>query len=175
MARMSGEIGDYGCSRCGQMIGGERDEVSEQTNIVPFPLTVRGVLPLANPAPTEYEFTEQELAALCRWFSAMKYAFPGTEGVMIVNHQENYSAVGLYNRAGGAPNCLVAKHEVSGTVRFFWSTEFDPPRPIAGLAEITDAHIRAIRPPRNEKGWLDPAGWMGVYASRLIATQLQVV
>ena len=94
---------------------------------------------------------------------------------MMVNRQESYSAVGLYNRAGGAPNCLVAKHEVGGSVRFFWSTEFDPPRPIGGLSEITDAHIRAIRPPRNEKGWLDPAGWMGVYASRLIATQLQVV
>ena len=94
---------------------------------------------------------------------------------MMVSHQENYSAVGLYNRAGGAPNCLVAKHEVGGIARFFWSTEFDPPRPIKDLSEITDAHIRAIRPPRNEKGWLDPTGWMGVYASRLIATQLQVV
>jgi len=94
---------------------------------------------------------------------------------MMVNHQENYSAVGLYNQAGGAPNCLVAKHEVGGSAHFFWSTEFDPPRPIGGLSEITDAHIRAIRPPRNEKGWLDPTGWMGVYASRLIATQLQVV
>ena len=71
---------------------------------------------------------------------------------------------GLYNRAGGAPNCLIAKHEVGGAARFFWSTEFDPPRPINGLSEITDAHIRAIRPPRNEKGWLDPTGWMGVYA-----------
>jgi hypothetical protein len=157
------------------MIGGERDEVSEHTNIVLFPLKVRCIPPLADRAPTTYEFTEQELSALCRWFSAMKYAFPGTEGVMMVNHQENYSAVGLYNRAGGAPNCLVAKHEVGGTVHFFWSTEFDPPRSISGLSEITDAHIRAIRPPRNERGWLDPAGWMGVYTSRLIATQLQVV
>jgi hypothetical protein len=178
-ACFSGGVGDCGRLRCGPKIGGERDEVSEQTNIVPFPLTVRGVPPLADSAsdraPTKYEFTDRELAALCRWFSAMKYAFPGTEGVMMVSHQENYSAVGLYNRAGGAPNCLVAKHEVGGAARFFWSTEFDPPRPIGDLSEITDAHIRAIRPPRNEKGWLDPAGWMGVYASRLIATQFQVV
>ena len=177
--RWSGGIGDCGRLGCGPIIGGERDEVSEQTNIVPFPLTVRGVPPFADlasdRAPTKYEFTDKELAALCRWFSAMKYAFPGTEGVMMVNHQENYSAVGLYNRAGGAPNCLVAKHEAGGTARFFWSTEFDQPRPIGDLSEITDAHIRAIRPPRNEKGWLDPAGWMGVYASRLIATQFQVV
>ena len=82
---------------------------------------------------------------------------------------------GALQSGGRAPNCLVAKHEVGGTARFFWSTEFDSPRPIKDLSEITDAHIRAIRPPRNEKGWLDPTGWMGVYASRLIATQLQVV
>jgi hypothetical protein len=125
--------------------------------------------------PGGYEFTERELAALCRWFSAMKYAFPGTEGVMVVSHQDSYSAVGLYNPAGGAPNCLVAKHEVGGITRFFWSTEGDSPRLIRDLSEITDAHIRAIRPPRNEKGWLDPIGWMGVYAGRMIATALQVV
>lgn len=156
---------------------GARGQVSKQTNVVPFPLTVRDAFPPAEgrSAFTQYEFTEDELSALCRWFSAMKYAFPGTEGVMIVNHQESYSAVGLYNQAGGAPNCLVAKHEVGGITRFFWSTEFDPPRPIKDISEITDAHIRAIRPPRNEKGWLDPTGWMGVYASRLIATQLQVI
>jgi hypothetical protein len=162
------------------MIGGERDEVSEQTNVVPFPMTVRGIPPstdrAADSMPTKYEFTEQELAALCRWFSAMKYAFPGTEGVMMISHQERYSAVGLYNRVGGgAPNCLVAKHEVGGAAGFFWSTEGDSPRPISDLSKITDAHIRAICPPRNEKGWLDPIGWMGVYASRLIATQLQVI
>ncbi len=105
----------------------------------------------------------------------MKYAFPGTEGVMIVSHQEGYSAVGLYNPVGSAPNCLIAKHEVGGTTRFFWSTEGDPPRLINDLSEITDAHIRAIQPPRNEKGWLDPIGWMGVYAARMIATAVQVV
>jgi len=126
-------------------------------------------------APADYEFTESELAALCRWFSAMKYAFPGTEGVMIVNHQESYSAVGLYNPAGGAPNCLVAKQEARGIARFFWSTEGDPPQLINDLSEITDAHIRAIEPPINEKGWLDPIGWMGVYAARRIATAVQVV
>lgn len=152
--------------------------MSSKTNVVPFPLSLRAI---AAPSPTAafskraYEFTEDELVILCRWFSAMKYAFPGTEGAMMVNHQEGYSAVGLYNRDGGEPNCLVAKHEVGGAARFFWSTEFDPPRRIKNLSEITNAHIRAIRPPRNEKGWLDPAGWMGIYASRVIATQLQVV
>lgn len=155
------------------------EHASEQTNIVPFPLAVQATPPRIDDKSfaslNRYEFTEAELTVLCRWFSAMKYAFPGTEGVMIVSHQENYSAVGLYNRAGGAPNCLVAKHEARDGVRFFWSTEFDPPRPIRALSEITNAHIRAIRPPRDEKGWLDPAGWTGVYASRLIAAQLHVV
>lgn len=157
--------------------GGKVDELSGATNIVPFPLPRRSArsVDTSEAQPTRYEFTEGELAALCRWFSAMKYAFPGTEGVMIVSHSENYSAVGLYNRAGGAPNCLIAKHEVAGGIRYFWSTEGDPPQAIADIFEITDAHIRAIRPPRNEKGWLDPNGWMGVYASRLIATALQVV
>jgi hypothetical protein len=152
------------------------DDVSEESNIVAFPLPLRSA-PAAPgfPIACGYEFTEPELVALCRWFSAMKYAFPGTEGVMMVSHQQSYSAVGLYNRAGGAPNCLVAKHVVSGKPRFFWSTEFDPPQPIDDLCEITDAHIRAIRPPRDEKGWLDPAGWMGVYASRMIATRLQII
>ena len=155
------------------------EQASERTNVVAFPVPLQGVPAPADGSrhitPRRYEFTEVELAALCRWFSAMKYAFPATEGVMIVSHQESYSAVGLYNRAGGAPNCLVAKHEVAGRSRFFWSTEFDPPHPIEDLSEITNAHIRAIRPPRNETGWLDRAGWMGVYASRLIAAQLQIV
>ena len=153
--------------------------MSETTNVIPFPLTVRTRTAAADrgsgSGPGEYEFSENELAALCRWFSAMKYAFPGTEGVMIVSHQESYSAVGLYNPAGGAPNCLIAKHEAGGITRFFWSTEGDPPQLLNDLSEITDAHIRAIQPPRNEKGWLDPIGWMGVIAARLIATAVQVV
>ena len=78
------------------LIGGK---VSEMTNIIPFPPSARGRKPAASggsPSPqADYEFTEAELAALCRWFSAMKYAFPGTEGVMIVSHPEHYSAVGL--------------------------------------------------------------------------------
>jgi hypothetical protein len=152
--------------------------VSDTTNVIRFPLTAAS-RPAAEGqlrcARGDYEFTERELTALCRWFSAMKYAFPGTEGVMMVSHQDSYSAVGLYNRRGGAPNCLVAKHEVGGTTRFFWSIEGDPPREIKDLSEITNAHIRAICPPRNEQGWLDPIGWMGVYAARMIATAVQLV
>ena len=159
------------------------DNLSETTNVVRFPSQRRaGAVVQTRAANREtcrdsesYEFTEGELASLCRWFSAMKYAFPGTEGVMVVSHQHAYSAVGLYHPARGVPNCLVAKHEISGSAKFFWSTESDPPRPIDDLSEITDAHIRAIQPPRNEAGWLDPTGWSGVYAARTIATELQVV
>jgi hypothetical protein len=155
------------------------DNALDDTNVVRFPLRMRSARPAgalaSNRDRGSYEFTESELAALCRWFSAMKYAFPGTEGVMVVSHQQSYSAVGLYHPARGVPNCLVAKHEVGGKARFFWSTETDPPRAIDDLSEITDAHIRAIEPPRNEEGWLDPTGWLGVYASRTIATELQVV
>jgi hypothetical protein len=159
------------------------DDVFGTSNVVRFPLLRREAasrggaasLRVPNHVPEGYEFTKGELEALCRWFSAMKYAFPGTEGVMVVSHQHGYSAVGLYHPDRGAPNCLVAKHEIGGSARFFWSTEVDPPRPIDDLCEITDAHIRAIQPPRNEKGWLDPTGWMGVYAARTITTELQVV
>jgi hypothetical protein len=155
------------------------EHASEHTNIVPFPSAApRTALRIADASPeisNKYEFTGDELVVLCRWFSAMKYAFPGTEGVMIVSHLENYSAVGLYNRIGTAPNCLIAKHEARDGIRFFWSTEFDRPRPIRDLSEIINAHIRAIRPPRNERGWLDAAGWLRVYTSRMITTQLQVV
>ena len=165
----------------GAIIGGEVAELSDTTNVVRFPLNRRlasasGPKARGRKATTGgYEFTESELAALCRWFSAMKYAFPGTEGVMVVSHQQGYSAVGLYHPARGGPNCLVAKHDTGGSARFFWSTEVDPPRAIDDLCDITDAHIRAIQPPLNEDGWLDHAGWSGVYASRTIATELQVV
>ena len=171
--------GDGSCEVAGPVIGGEVGDVSEAMNIVRFPLERRSSAAQGMKSsirdPGGYEFTEGELTALCRWFSAMRYAFPGTEGVMVVSHQHGYSAVGLYHPARGAPNCLVAKHEVGGSARFFWSTEVDPPRPIDDLHEITDAHIRAIHPPRDEAGWLDPTGWSGVYAGRTIATELQVV
>jgi hypothetical protein len=171
-------MGAISCSDAASTSGGTVHERSDKTNVVPFPLRVRSgksADTASGSGPGQYEFSKRELDALCRWFSAMKYAFPGTEGVMIVSHQQSYSAVGLYNPAGGAPNCLIAKHEVGGATRFFWSTEGDPPRVINDLSEITDAHIRAIQPPRNEKGWLDPTGWMGVYSTRLIATAVQVV
>ena len=148
-------------------------------NVIPFPMMVRARrsategIPYSGPG--EYEFTEKELVG----------AVPLVLGneICLSRHRRcddrQPSAELLCRRpvqfGGGAPNCLVAKHEVGGDTRFFWSTEGDPPQIINDLADITDAHIRAIRPPRNEKGWLDPIGWMGVYATRMIATAVQVV
>jgi hypothetical protein len=102
----------------------------------------------------------------------MKYAFLGTGGDD-GEPRHGYSAVGSTIAARRAE--LPGRQRRRRHGRFFWSTEVDPPRPIDDLCEITDAHIRAIQPPRNERGWLDPTGWMGVYASRTIATELQVV
>ena len=95
---------------------------------------------------------------------------------MIVSHLENYSAVGLYNRAGGAPNCLVAKHEAREGVRFFWSTEFDPPRlDRRSFGNHQCPYSRHSAAAQRERLARSRAGWMGVYASRLITRQLQVV
>src|SRR5260370_243939 len=58
-----------------------------------------------------YEFTAAGLAKRCRWYSAMKYAFPRLQGVMTVSHKEKVSAVGLYGQGGTTPNCLISKHE----------------------------------------------------------------
>ena len=83
---------------------------------------------------------------------------------MIVNHQENDLAVGLYNRAGGAPNCLVAKHEVGGTAHFFWSTEFDPPRPFLPFLIDNRRHIRRFAPRATKRvGSIRPVGWVSMH------------
>ncbi len=99
------------------------------TNIVPFPKRVG----LGEPIPLEaagapYEFTPDELAKLCRWYSAMKYAFPRVQGVMAVCHNERVSAIGLYGEGGRTPNCLISKHEADGRTCLIWATEQDPPR-----------------------------------------------
>jgi hypothetical protein len=143
--------------------------MTEMTNIVIFP-NRRG------PASTKfagstpaYEFTSEELTILCRWYSAMRYAFPQVQGVMAVCHNERVSAVGLYGEAGTAPNCLLSKHEAKGRIYLLWATERDPPRIIDSLSEVTDAQITAIAPPCNEASWLDVVGWMKVFADRTIA------
>jgi hypothetical protein len=139
------------------------------TNIIPFPKRSRPVPPRGGMLPTPYEFTGEELATLCRWYSAMRYAFPRTQGVMVVCHDEKVSAIGLYGDGGASPNCLLSKHEAAGRITFLWTTEPDRPRVIGSLTEITDAQITAIAPPRNEASWLDVIAWMAVFTNRTIA------
>ena len=67
-------------------------------------------------------------------------------------------AVGLYGQGGTTPNCLISKHEAGERIYLLWATDPDPPRVIASIAEITDAQITAIEPPRNEASWLDMGG-----------------
>jgi hypothetical protein len=115
-----------------------------------------------------YEFSAEELATLCRWYSAMKFAFPEVQGVMTVCHKDRVSAVGLYGKGGCSPNCLISKHEKDGQVFLLWATDHDQPRVIAAVAEITGAQILAIAPPRNEATWLDLVGWMKILAERTV-------
>jgi hypothetical protein len=142
------------------------------TNVIPFPRRAdHRRVPQAG-APAAYEFTATELSNLCRWYSAMRYAFPQIQGVMTVSHRDKVSAVGLYGRGGTTPNCLISKHQADDRVFLLWATDPDPPRVISSISEITDAQIIAIEPPRNEASWLDAVGWMKVLASRTIGGHL---
>jgi hypothetical protein len=150
---------------------GNRD-VREMTNIVPFPRRA-GVVEISRVrTPSAYEFSDHELAALCRWYSAMRFAFPRVHAVMAVCRNERLSAIGLYGEGGTTPNCLLSKHEAGGATHFVWVTDQDPPRSLAALTEITEAQIEAIAPPADEAAWLDRAGWSKVVASRTIAGTL---
>ena len=142
------------------------------TNVIAFPRCTEHRAKPGSGGTAPYEFTAAELAKLCRWYSAMKYAFPQIQGVMTVSHKEKVSAVGLYGRGGTTPNCLISKHEADGRIYLLWATDPDPPRVISAIDEITDAQIIAIEPPRNEASWLDMVGWMNVLASRTIGGHL---
>jgi hypothetical protein len=139
------------------------------TNIVPFPKKPCFLAPSREGPIPHYEFTDEELGRLCRWYSAMRYAFPKMQAVMAVCHDEKVSAIGLYGEGGATPSCLLSKHEAEGRTYLLWATDQDSPRVIGSLSEITDAQIIAIAPPRNEASWLDAGGWMKVFANRTIA------
>src|SRR5689334_13449894 len=149
------------------------------TNIIPFPRqggaavgeAAREIGFVGRP----YEFTAEQLEELCRWYSAMKYAFPNAEAVMTVCHKTKVSAVGIYGAGGRTPNCLISKHESQGKSYLLWATEHDAPRLLESLSEITQRQIRAIDPPRDESRWLDLSGWMSVFANRTIGYQLHSV
>jgi hypothetical protein len=149
------------------------------TNIIPFPgqggLAVREVAREAGCAGRPYEFTAEQLEELCRWYSAMKYAFPNAEAVMTVCHKTKVSAVGIYGAGGRTPNCLISKHESHGKPYLLWATEHDAPRLLDDVAEITQRQIRAIDPPNDEASWMDLSGWMSVFANRTIGYQLHSV
>lgn len=138
------------------------------SKIVPFPRRPEHRPVPAPPPAAAYEFTVEELNRLCRWYSAMKFAFPLVQGVMAVCPKDKISAVGLYGKGGMMPNCLFSKHESEGGLCLTWMTDRDPPRRIRSISEIVDAQIVAIAPPRNEAAWLDPIGWMRVLAERTI-------
>jgi hypothetical protein len=142
------------------------------TNVIVFPRCTKHRPKPRAAGKAAYEFTTAELAKLCRWYSAMKYAFPQVQGVMTVSHKEKVSAIGLYGQGGTTPNCLISKHVTNDRVYLLWATDPDPPRVIASIAEITDAQITAIEPPPNEASWLDMGGWMSVLASRTIGGHL---
>ena len=137
------------------------------TNIIPFPGKARGASRAAALLATgerPYEFTPDELKGLCRWYSAMKFAFPAIEGAMTVCHRRRMSAVGLYGQVGAAPSCLLSKHERNGRPYLLWAAEPDLPREIGSVEELIQRQIGAIAPPRNERRWLDIPGWEAIVA-----------
>src|SRR5476651_1046193 len=142
------------------------------TNVISFPHYAEHPPKSRSGDFPAYEFTSDELAKLCRWYSAMKYAFPQIQGVMTISHKKKVSAIGLYGRGGTTPNCLISKHESGNRVYLLWATDPDLPRVITSISEITDAQITAIEPPRNEASWLDVVGWMKVLATRTIGGHL---
>jgi hypothetical protein len=121
---------------------------------------------------TSYDFNAEELAQLCRWYSAMKYAFPQAQGVMTLCHSRRLSAIGLYGEDGAPPHCLLTKHEQHGSILLLWATDQDPPQRIGSLREITERQIGAIAPPANESSWLDLPGWSAILTARTILGSL---
>src|SRR5665213_4259698 len=119
------------------------NRLPRMSNVLSFP---KKPLPRASesPAMAPYEFACEELAVLCRWYSAMKFAFPRLQGVMTVCREDRVSAIGLYGDDGCSPNCLISKHETDGQVILLWATDHDRPRTIGAIREIADAQILAI-------------------------------
>jgi hypothetical protein len=149
------------------------------TNIVPFPgkrvLAFGGKPRETSSNAPRYEFTPEELDELCRWYSAMKYAFPQAEAVMTVCHRTKVSALGIYGAGGRMPNCLISKHEAQGSAYLLWATEQDAPRLLENIGEITRRQIRAIDPPPDEARWMDLTGWTTVFSNRTEAYRLHGV
>jgi len=152
------------------------------TNIVPFPksrssMNSRDDFSRDGGYPydcTPYDFTTEELERLFRWYSAMKFAFPGMQGVMTVCHDRRLSAIGLYGHKGSGPGCIITKHEHQGKTWLLWATDQDPPSRIASIRDLTERQIGAIDPPGNESAWLDLAGWTAIFTGRTTIGKLHV-
>jgi hypothetical protein len=116
----------------------------------------------------EYLFTVAEVETLCRWYSALKYAFPEADVFMVVSHKDRYSMVGISNiNRRASPTGVLFKHIEGGRPALSWHTEADTTiGPTASLNEITDAHVAAVSCPADEAMWLDRAGWMTVLSER---------
>ena len=142
----------------------------ESSNVHPFPRAHQHA-PVALPA-APYTFTEAELEILCRWYSALNYAFPGAEVFLVISHKDAYSMLGVTSPTGASPRPagMLFKHlGEDGQPLFTWSTDGDikiGPTPV--LSEITELHIRAAAPPRDESHWLNRAGWNLVLEERTV-------
>jgi len=143
--------------------------MNQISNVVPFPRRrVQRAVQREGDRPI-YDFTDSERAALARWYSAMRYAFPAVQAAMAICHNERVAAVGLYGKPGVAPRCLISKHEAGGRIVLLWATADDPPRILKSLDEIIARHIAAIAPPPDEARWLDLPGWTRIVAERAVA------
>jgi hypothetical protein len=118
----------------------------------------------------EYVFTVAELETLCRWYSALKYAFPEANAFMVVSHKDRYSIVGISNiNRRASPTGMLFKHIEGGRAAFSWLTEADTTSgPTESLNEITDPHIAVVACPADEATWLDRAGWLTILSERTI-------
>src|SRR5919199_6459416 len=97
-----------------------------ENNVHPFPRAHRHVP--AAPPPPPYIFTEAELEILCRWYSALSYAFPRAEVFLVISHKDAYSMVGVTSPTGACPQPagMLFKHlGADGQPLFTWTTEGD--------------------------------------------------
>jgi hypothetical protein len=141
-----------------------------ENNVHPFPRAHRHVP--ATPSPPPYIFTEAELEILCRWYSALSYAFPRADVFLVISHKDAYSMVGVTsaNSSSSQPAGMLFKHlGDDGQPLFAWITEGNVkigPTPV--LSEITDLHIRAAGCPLDEGRWLNRAGRTAVLQERTV-------
>jgi hypothetical protein len=138
-----------------------------------FPRTRRDIVQIAPgqfPSGPQYTFTSAEMEVLCRWYSALKYAFPEAEAFMVVSHKDRYSMVAISNINGRAtPTGMLFKHVEHGRAAFSWLTEADTAiGPTDSLDDITNGHIAAVACPSDEALWLDHSGWMRVVSERTV-------